>query len=646
MFMWSYISFALGIVFAAFVLPFTYSVVKSLLGIGPPGKVYSAPPIQEVIDAGGGEYSAIENQGPKLTGRLFAWFSNFLFTPFGEKWVLSKIMNDNRMFAGRERYLPEAATFYPTAPFVTLPDQTGGDGDRKDNRSNDEMIERVLHSDSLAASSSHDELGGEGRDFVFPSVMEYLRAYKCGDVTPEAVSERIIERIGASESLSPPLRAFVQWNESEIRKQAAESTRRYKEKDNIRPLEGVPFGVKEEFLASIYRPRNGASFLPICAQTLVRQGQESESVVRLSGAGAILVGMTNMPEIGVSSSGSNVNKLHGTARNPYHLDRYCGGSSSGSAAAVASGLVPLALGSDGGGSIRVPSSMCGIVGLKSTHGRISCSGTSFEGMTIATPGPMCTSVRDAVLSYLVMAGADPKYPMGLQQGPVAIGRYLTTGSKLSGIRIGVYNQWFDHSDTAVRKGCRVALTWLQEAGAEIVSIKIPELNQSREAHTVISLCELYSAYRYDLPQHFQSLNVETRVPLAIAAQFSAADYVAANRQRTRAIKTFEHLFKQVDIIATPSTACTAPPISPQADTHGEIDIENTLKLTRFTMQSNLTGVPAISIPVGYDSDGLPFSFQLMAAWWQEDILFQVASALEKRVKKRKPKLFYDVLGEF
>ena len=232
------------------------------MSLSPSGRVHSAPPIQEVIDAGGGEYNALENHAPKLTGKLFAWFCNFLWTPFGEKWVLQKLMNDNRLFAARERYLPEAATFYPTPPFVPFPEQTGGDKEGREEKSKEEEIESLLHSDS------HEESGGG--EFVFPSVMEYLRGYRCGSVTPEAVAERIIESIGASESLSPPLRAFVQWNESEIRKQAAESTRRYKEEDNIRPLEGVPVGIKESIPTKPYALRIGTSFIPIGAPKLHR----------------------------------------------------------------------------------------------------------------------------------------------------------------------------------------------------------------------------------------------------------------------------------------------------------------------------------------------------------------------------------------
>ena len=335
-------------------LPLVYSVVKALLGIGPSGRVHSAPPIQEVIDAGGGEYNAIENHAPKLTGKLFVWFGRFVWTPFGQKWLLSKIMKKNRVLAARERYMPEAATFYPTPPFVPFPEQTGGDRDGREEKSKEEEIDSLLHSDS------HEESGGG--EFVFPSVMEYLRGYRCGSVTPEAVAERIIESIGASESLSPPLRAFVQWNESEIRKQAAESTRRYKEEDNIRPLEGVPIAVKEHFLTNPYELRIGCNFIPTCAHSL-DGSDESESVSMMRRAGAIIVGVANIHDNGIGGTGSNPNQLHLTARNPYDLHMYPGGSSSGSGSAVASGLVPLALGTDGGGSVRIPASLCGIVAL-------------------------------------------------------------------------------------------------------------------------------------------------------------------------------------------------------------------------------------------------------------------------------------------
>ena len=634
-----YVSFAFGAVSAVFIIPLVYSVVKALLGIGPSGHVRVAPPIQEVIETGGGEYNNDENHAPKLTGRLFLWFSYFLWTPFGRKWVLNKLMRDNRLYDARERYVPEAATFYPTPPFVPFPEHSS----REEGRSEEDQLEALITSPSRSSSDKQEQ--SSLREFVFPSMIEYLHAYRSGHVTPAVVADRIIESIRASDSLSPPLRAFVQWNETEIRKQAEESTRRYTDKDNIRPLEGVPIGVKEEYLAANYRLLNGLAFLPVCAQSLDRQRQESEPVARLRNAGAVLIGITNMHEIGIGSSGSNVNKLHLTARNPYDTNRYTGGSSSGSGAAVASGLVPLALGTDGGGSVRIPASLCGMVGLKPTFGRISCARMCPVGMTVVSAGPMCNTVHDAALSYMLLSGPDPNEPISIPQGRVSVDRYLSHSLTLTGLKVGVYDRWFDHSDPDVRSGCRTALTWLREAGAEIVDIKIPEIGQSQNAHLTIILTEILGAYRYDFPQHFSSFNGESILGLSLASEFSAADYVVAGRQRTRAIKVLEHLFRQVDVIATPSTACTAPILSPEATVYGESNIQNTLKLARYTMQANLTGVPAISLPVSYDANKMPVSLQLMASWWQEDLLLHVASAVENRARKIKPKLFYDILKQ-
>ena len=397
-------------------------------------------------------------------------------------------------------------------------------------------------------------------------------------------------------------------------------------------------------MAANYRLLNGFSFLPVCAQNLDRRRQESEPVERLLRAGAVLIGITNMHEAGVGSSGSNINKLHQTARNPYDTDRYPGGSSSGSAAAVASGLVPLALGTDGGGSIRIPSSLCGLVGLKATFGRVPASRMCPVGFTIVSAGPMCNSIRDTALCFLLLSGREPEDPISLQQGPISLDQYLGLNPSLNGIKVGVYDAWINHSDPDVRSGCRTSITWLLEAGAEIVEINIPEVNESQNAHLVIILSEIFAAYKYDFPEHFKSFNGETILALSLAQDLSAADYVVANRQRTRAIKVLEHLFKQVDVIATPATACTAPVISPGADEYGESNIQNTLKLARYSMMANLTGVPAICVPVSYDANKMPVSLQLTAGWWKEDLLLHVASAVESRVKKVKPKLFYDILN--
>ena len=242
-----------------------------------------------------------------------------------------------------------------------------------------------------------------------------------------------------------------------------------------------------------------------------------------------------MHEGGVGSTGSNTNKLHQTARNPYDTDRYPGGSSSGSAAAVASGLVPFALGTDAGGSIRIPSSLCGTVGLKATFGRISTSRMCPVAFTVVCSGPMCNSVRDTALCYLLLSGRDPEDPISLQQGPISLDQYLELRCKLSGIKVGVYDAWVNHSDPDVRSGCSTAITGLQEAGAEIVEINIPEINETQNAHLVVMLTEMLAACKYDIPKHFKSFNRETVFGLSLAQDMSAVDYVVANRQRTRGL---------------------------------------------------------------------------------------------------------------
>ncbi|KAI6654781.1 Fatty acid amide hydrolase-like [Oopsacas minuta] len=626
--------FVVGAISAAFVFPLLCSVVKALLGIGPSGKVQVAPPIQEVIDAGGGEYRSEEHFAPKLTGKLFLWFSNFMWTPFGKEWVLSKLMRDNHLFDARERYLPEAATFYPTPPFIPFPEQSV----REDGKSEKDEIDTLI---GCVPSRSKDS-SAETDEFVFPSILDYLHAYRCGRVTPVIVAERIIESIRASDSLSPPLRAFVQWNETEIRKQAEESTRRYRDKDNIRPLEGIPVGVKESIPTKPYILRVGSSFLPIGAQA-ISNWEEAEVVLRLRQAGAIIIGVTNLHEFGVGPSGSNVNKLHQTARNPYDMSRYPGGSSSGSGAAVASGLIPLALGTDGGGSIRIPSSISGLVGLKATFGRVTEGKMISSAPTITNIGPLCTSVVDTALSYLLLAGPGPNDPNGLQQGPVTIGNFLTAKDNAKGMKVGIYRAWFNHCEPDVSKVCQEALKWITDAGAELVDIHIPEMNATYISLVSIFLSELTSAYKYDFYDHFKDINSDTKQNLAIGDAISSADYTVASRQRTRAIQVLKSVFSKVDILVTPTTACTAHIMSPSHLSHGCANIKTTTKLSRFTVIGNLTGAPAIAIPVGYDSNNLPVSLQLMTRWWREDLLFMLASQIEKRVAKRKPKIFYDIL---
>jgi Asp-tRNA(Asn)/Glu-tRNA(Gln) amidotransferase A subunit family amidase len=208
--------------------------------------------------------------------------------------------------------------------------------------------------------------------------------------------------------------------------------------------------------------------------------EDATVVARLRAAGALLVGKTNMHEIGIGVTGLNPHS--GATRNPHDPSHFSGGSSGGSAAAVAAGLCPVALGADGGGSIRIPSAFCGQVGLSPTYARVSSFGSAPLAWTVDHYGPIAGSALDAALAYAVLAGPDPRDPCTLRQPPVTLDTFDDVD--LRGLILGVYRPWFEHASPAMVEGCSKLLKDLEQMGAEVREIEIPELDAARIAHLV------------------------------------------------------------------------------------------------------------------------------------------------------------------
>ncbi|MFE8072203.1 amidase [Marinobacteraceae bacterium S3BR75-40.1] len=467
-----------------------------------------------------------------------------------------------------------------------------------------------------------------------PTVQAFAAAYRAGRITPEQVAERLLEALEHSNSGSRPLRAVVSSEPYNILQQARESTRRIQEGSPRSILEGVPVAIKDELDALPYSTRVGTRFLgEACCE------EDATSVARLRAAGALILGKTNMHEIGIGVTGANPHFGH--CRNPYNPDRFTGGSSSGSAAAVAAGLCPLAVGADGGGSVRIPAALCGVVGLKPTWGRISEKGAAPLCWSVAHVGPMGTSVADVALGYLLMAGPDIHDPWTLHQPNVHLLDFLN--DKLAGVRIGVFRPWFRDADRDVVDVAEAALQVLLDHGATRHEVTIENLELQRVAHTVTIASEMRTAMGDHYDRHREQFALDTRVNLALTNLFSATDYVQAQRVRTLAIKAFQKALDEVDVMILPTTSCTAPPIRPDAVPHGESDLRTMEKLMRFVTPSNLTGFPAITVPAGYDSEGLPVGVQLIGRAWDEHLLLRLARIIEAAAPRQRPAVFSDLL---
>jgi Asp-tRNA(Asn)/Glu-tRNA(Gln) amidotransferase A subunit family amidase len=470
-------------------------------------------------------------------------------------------------------------------------------------------------------------------DVPFRTVWDFAEAYRSRASHPLEVAERIVELLRTDIHDSRPLRAIVTWDETDLLTQARESAVRIEQGRPRSVLEGVPVAIKDEIDQVPFPTRVGTRLFG--GQPASR---DATVVQRLREAGALLIGKANMHEIGIHPNGHNLH--YGMARNPYNREFDTGGSSSGSAAAVAGGLCPLSLGADGGGSIRVPAALCGVVGLKATFGRISECGAAPVCWSLAHLGPLGTSVQDVSLAYSIIAGPDPRDPISLRQPPLDRG---WNDAGLSGLRVGSFPAWFGHADARIVEACEAALQQLVQAGATWYPVEVPELDEMRVAHAITILSEM-AASMESLGFPRNKFAPSTRVNLSIGRAFSSADYVNAQRMRTRALRIFGELFQKVDLLVTPATAIIAPRIPEPALSTGWSNPRETTELMRFTFPANLAGMPAMSVPVGYTAEGLPMGMQLMAAHWREDLLFRAGLVLQNTIPRRPPGGYADLLA--
>lgn len=471
--------------------------------------------------------------------------------------------------------------------------------------------------------------------FAFQTAGDYALAYREGAIGPEEVARRVLDAAGMLENARPRLGALIAQDEADLMRQARASAERHARGAPLGPLDGVPVAIKDELDQAHYPTTVGTAFLggrgPAPA--------DAEVVARLRAAGALLIGKTNMHEIGMGATG--INAHHGAARNPYDPDTAAGGSSGGSAAAVAAGLCPLAIGADGGGSIRIPAALCGVVGLKPTFGRASERGAAPLCWSLAHVGPIGATARDVALGYLAIAGRDPGDPNTLRQPAPTLAGFA---DGVAGLRLGVYRPWFEDADPEVVRACSAILAALVDQGATVVEVEIPELGVLSAAHSVTIAVEMATAHLHHHAASRADYAFETRFNLALARRLRGSDYVHAQRLRARLYGHVREALAQADVIVTPATACTAPRVAPDALATGESDLALLDRLCRFARAGNFTGLPAISFPAGYDQAGRPIGFQAMGRPWEEHVLLRIAQAAERVVPREAPRVHRRILG--
>jgi len=383
------------------------------------------------------------------------------------------------------------------------------------------------------------------------------------------------------------------------------------------PLAGVPFAVKNLFdvtgLATLAGSKiNAGHPAATCDATVV---------ARLRGAGAVLLGTLNMDEYAFGFTTENAH--HGPTRNPHDPTRVAGGSSGGSAAAVAGGLVPLALGSDTNGSIRVPAALCGVYGLKPTYGRLSRAGAALFGISFDHVGPLASSVGDLAAAYDVMQGPDPADPVCAGREVEPCGPRLDEGTR--GLRVAVAD---GHFATRGEPEVFAAVQSVADSLGTARRVTIPENDRARAAATIITSSEGASLHMEDLRSRPMDFDPMTRDRFLAGALVPVALYVRAQRFRTWYRARVREVFADVDVLLAPTTPFPAPRIGQDVIAVAGVEVPMRPMLGLYTQPLSFIGLPVISVPVA-GPHPLPLGVQLVAAPWNEVALFRVAAALER-----------------
>lgn len=443
-------------------------------------------------------------------------------------------------------------------------------------------------------------------------------------VTSVELTRTVIDAARAQGRGTPNKNPFVAIDEKLALAAAAEADARRASGQAIGPLDGVPIGVKDEIDVKGLSTRKGTGYMPN-----VPRAEDSFLVAALRAAGAVIVGKLHQHENGLGATGINPNMP--VPRNPHDETRAPGGSSSGPGAAVAAGLVPMAVGSDGGGSIRIPASFCGVFGIKPTLGRTSRIGTGFDQGTLAMAGPLASSVADLEL-YLRLTSAIDVRDAAMSIAPPLDLASLDRAKDVGGrkLRLGVIPSEFNDADASVARAVQRALEAPELRDAfDIVEVRVPLLSIARNIGYVMFGVECASSLREDLANHRDKMGYDVRLLMALGERLSAAQFLHASRLRARLRREVNAALSQVDLLVMPTTGRTAPTIRPGAEATGEIDDAATEKITRYTFLGNITGLPAASLPIGTDEQALPIGLQLVGAAFAEATVLRAAYAFER-----------------
>lgn len=478
------------------------------------------------------------------------------------------------------------------------------------------------------------------KDLHTLTVTQILKGLRAGDFSSKQITQAYLERI---EKHNPRLNAYLYVNAEGALKAAAAADRKLaqarKTKSKTPALLGLPIAIKDVL---------AVAGMPATCGSRILEGfvpsYNATSVQRLLDAGVVILGKTNTDEFAMGSSTEN--SAYGVVHNPWDEERVPGGSSGGSAAAVAAGLAPVALGTDTGGSVRQPAALCGLTGLKTTYGRVSRYGLIAFGSSLDTVGVLAHTAQDAATILAVMAGYDPRDATTLESPAPKF--KLNGKGDLKGLKVGVPKEYFIQGvQPEVEKAVRSAIDRLKDLGAKVSEVSLPHTEYALPVYYIIAPAEAsanlarFDGVRYGLRAENTNLmdlfthtrgqgfgpEVKRRVMIgtyALSAGYYDAYYGQAQKVRTLIRRDFEQAFQQVDLIAAPATPNSAFRIGAHTGNPLEMYLEDV-----FTLPANLAGVPGLALPAGFDSQELPLSLQLLGPHFSEDRLLQVGHAYQQ-----------------
>ncbi len=455
-------------------------------------------------------------------------------------------------------------------------------------------------------------------DYASLTLADQARLLQQGEVKATELASAALERI---EKLDSQVNAFITVMSESAMREAEAADAEIAAGKYRGGMHGIPVGLKDLICTKGVRTTVGSDVLRDFVPA-----EDAEVVTRLKAAGAVIIGKTNMHEFAYGPT--NLNGHYGDVRNPWNPDRISGGSSGGSGAAVAARMLPMAIGSDTGGSIRIPASLCGITGIKPTYGRVSRHGTFPCAWSLDHLGPMCQTAEDAAIALQVMAGYDEK---DAGSSHVDVPDYLAElNDDVRGLPIAILTEYVEaQNQPAVRPAFANAVAAFRELGLQIEEISVPDVKFAMAASTAIQSAECSEYHRESLRLHGERYGADVRERIESGYYVSGADYVRGQRIRRQLNEQFAELFKRYRAIIYPSLPVAAFRRDTPTVEIGGKQYGGRGALVGQCRLFNLVGTPVISLPSGFDEEGLPLGLQLATAAFDEVTALRLGHAFQK-----------------